>query len=576
MAQDTAEKLQQSLLDEIRQQAKVDIENLLNAVAIKHEVSLQTAAVELFDLLQWGKLKLTGANITKPETASDQQDPQLPQLEYMDDDRRSNRNKRDKPELHASGVRRSESRIDRDRILQSWAFRRLEGVTQIVTPDQSGHLMHSRLTHSMKVGQVGRRIADELLLKYKEKDPQKLINGGGLDPDVVEAAGFAHDIGHPPFGHAGEKILDAWARDHDLDDGFEGNAQTLRVVTQLEFRFPHMDGMNLTNATRAAIIKYPWKRGHDRKGKKWEKFNAYNDDYQHHLADPRILLGVHEEMQTLEASIMDIADDITYALHDLEDFYTAGLFPRNEVVVVLEDYKNKDNPAKPPTTNQHKALGDCAAKLKKKLDEKGNVFKQELFDNAVNKVYAVIWFSMYRHFDGSRAAFALIRTAFASLNDSYIAAIDLAESQDKDGVWVVASLDTEHWYEIELLKWLTGKFVHERTELALTQLGQARILWETLDKLFHWSQGKPFSGLLQKRDAIAKQQDAEVKLCPKLPIILEGLINEKLSKSADKKDFDRRRARAVVDYVASLTDAQVVSLARALSGADRPSSLYSV
>ena len=85
----------------------------------------------------------------------------------------------------------------------------------------------------MKVAQVGRRIADELLLRYKKEDPQKLIDGGGLDPDVVEAAGFAHDIGHPPFGHAGEKVLDAWARARGLRDGFEGNAQSLRAVTQL-------------------------------------------------------------------------------------------------------------------------------------------------------------------------------------------------------------------------------------------------------------------------------------------------------------------------------------------------------
>lgn len=596
--EDTADKLQKELQDLVQQETSVGIEDLLQTVAIGKKASLQEAAVELFDLLQWGKLMLTGADITLPETGRVQPDPQLPQLDYMDMKKnlRSNRNKRDNDELNASGVRRSESRIDRDRILQSWAFRRLEGVTQIVTPDQSGHLMHSRLTHSMKVAQVGRRIADELLLRYKAKDPQKLIDGGGLDPDVVEAAGFAHDIGHPPFGHAGEKVLDAWARAHGLRDGFEGNAQSLRAVTQLEFRFPHVDGMNLTNATRAAIIKYPWERATAQNGKKWRKFNAYDDDYLKHLVEPRNALEVYGEAQTLEASIMDIADDITYALHDVEDFYTAGIFPRNQVALVLEDYKNKNEAKllKPPTTNQYEAL----KKFKDELKGKGTGFDQKLFDDAVNKIHAVVVFSMYRHFDGSQAAYTLIRTAFASLIDSYISEIWLDDGKDDEGnVWVVARLNKRHWYEIELLKWLTAQFVHERTELVLRQLGQARLLLETLDRLFRWSQKRvaedmataakkapakkaPAKKAQQGTDAKQqgtepKQQDAEAILCPKLPVVLEGLINEKLSKSTNKKDSDRHIARAVVDHIASLTDAQVVSLARALSGADRPSSLYS-
>jgi dGTPase len=557
----TPNALQKSLLKKVKQGETVGIEALLESVATSNKtrnkvVSLQDAAVELFDALQWGRLQLTGAAVTKPEEQGDQPDPQLPQLEYLGDDLRAERNKRAQEESHASGVRRSESRIDRDRILQSWAFRRLEGVTQIVTPDQSGHLMHSRLTHSMKVGQVARRIADELLLKC-DRDGKKplLIPGGGLDPDVVEAAGFAHDMGHPPFGHAGEKVLDAWARDHGLLDGFEGNAQSLRVVTQLEFRFPHVLGMNLTNATQAAIIKYPWKRGKD--GTKWEKYNAYNVDYKDHLTKPRDSLGVHGEAQTLEASIMDIADDITYALHDLEDFYTAGLFPRNQAAAVLEDYSNKVKKIsnKPPTTHQYEEVEKCAEKLAEKREKDYN---PDLFNKAVDKVHALIRFSMYRHFDGSRDAFTLIRTAFASLIDSYIAAIWLENGTDDEGNdWAVARLDEEHWYEIELLKWLTRQFVHNRAELALTQLGQGRLLWETLDRLFRWSQDKPFDGLPKKNTA--------VKLDPNLPIVLAGMI---------EKTSDRQKARAVVDYVASLTDAQVASLARALSGSDRPSSLY--
>ena len=143
---------------------------------------------------------------------------------------------------------------------------------------------------------------------------------------------------------------------------------------------------------------------------------------------------------------------------------------------------------------------------------------------------------------------------------------------------MVARINKRHWDEIELLKWLTGKFVHERTELVLTQLGQARLRLETLNRLFHWSRervAEERAAEANPQDTQAKQQDAEAILCPKLPVVLEGLIKEKLSKSTDEKHTDRHIARAVVDYVASLTDAQVVSLARTLSGADRPSSLYS-
>ncbi|MER2092214.1 MAG: HD domain-containing protein, partial [Saccharopolyspora rectivirgula] len=123
-------------------------------------------------------------------------------------------------------------RADRDRIASSPFFSRLGGVTQVVSPSGSGLLLHNRLTHSLKVAQVGRAIAERLL-----RDPvakQRIDRLGGLNPDVVEAAGLGHDLGHPPFGHLGEGVLDRIAREkYALPDGFEGNAQTYRVVTRL-------------------------------------------------------------------------------------------------------------------------------------------------------------------------------------------------------------------------------------------------------------------------------------------------------------------------------------------------------
>ena len=408
--------------------------------------------------------------------------------------------------------------------------------------------MHSRLTHSLKVGQVGRRIVDEILLPNEEDEVHKVLfdKGGGLDADVVEAAGFAHDMGHPPFGHAGEHVLDEWARGKGLRDGFEGNAQSLRVLTRLEFRFSNMPGMNLTNATRAAIIKYPWTRSNHEGSTEYKKFNAYDDD-EDQLQSPRKALNVKGTAQTLEASIMDIADDITYALHDLEDFYTAGLFRRNHIAAILNDYSDQQekDSGDPPMTDQWQDLASYAEKLAK---EKPDVFTKVLFDDAVDKALTLVRFSMYRHFDGSKAAFALIRTAFAGRIDSYIQGIAV---QSQGGKAVIARLSDDDWHEVQVLKWLTRQFVVNRTELAITQLGQARLLKETLNRLYGWT----------KRCATGQSSH-------ELPITLAELAKPAAN--------DRQRARAVVDYVSSLTDAQLHSLSRALSAAGPPSTLYFV
>jgi len=130
---------------------------------------------------------------------------------------------------------RSAGRHDRDRIYYSAGFRRLAGVTQVFTPTSAGYLTHNRLTHSLKVAQVARSISEVLLHRG---DAQTLEALGGLDADVAEAAGLAHDIGHLPFGHIGEAVLDEYAREElALAEGFEGNAQTFRIVARLEPRW---------------------------------------------------------------------------------------------------------------------------------------------------------------------------------------------------------------------------------------------------------------------------------------------------------------------------------------------------
>src|SRR6185369_6533256 len=218
---------------------------------------------------------------------------------------------------------RTPAQRDRDRIVHASAFVRLAGVTQVVPPSEEGYLLHNRMTHSIKVAQVARRIAERLV----KEQPEECAAIGGIDPDVVESAALAHDLGHPPFGHAGEDALRRAAfgkEDDHLLDAFEGNAQTFRIVTKLGCRAHDYPGLNLTRATLNAILKYPWKRGTggDRREKKWSVYET--EDREFDFARDFDFLQPGDNRKSAEAEIMDWADDIAYSVHDIEDFYRVG------------------------------------------------------------------------------------------------------------------------------------------------------------------------------------------------------------------------------------------------------------
>ncbi len=220
---------------------------------------------------------------------------------------------------------RRPAQIDRDRVLYSGAFARLAEVTQVV-PAREGYALHNRLTHSLKVAQLARRMAEKLLAE--QMDESEAL--GGLDPDAAEAAGLAHELGHPPFGHLAEKALNDLCRKGGLGDGFEGNAQSFRIVSSLATgdafgpdAADPIDGLNLTRATLNGILKYPWLHGQNSgKPGKWGAYESERELFEWVRRDQPYPANV----KSVEVEPMDWADDITYSVHDMLDFYCAGRF----------------------------------------------------------------------------------------------------------------------------------------------------------------------------------------------------------------------------------------------------------
>lgn len=405
---------------------------------------------------------------------------------------------------------------DRDRILYSSAFRRLDGVTQIVRADEAD-VFHNRLTHTIKVAQVGRRLAEHCL-----REQPAAAAHFGLDVEVVEAACLGHDLGHPPFGHIGEYTLQELltstvdGRPPPDPESFEGNAQSFRIVTKLAVRHVNCDGLDLTRATLAALQKYPWARdasNPDRKDK-WGHYRSEQADFDFAME------GLPSGKRTLEAELMDWADDIAYSIHDLEDFHRCNVIPWARLIG--DGASDIETVIQNAVTKWHAAPSDAAGRLReahRRISTFFGGFKSLVLSGP---------------YEGTRDQRLAIRALTSKLIGDYIRGTRIADPDAYAGGTKLAVPEAMQ-DEVRLLKQIARDYIIASPSLAAQQMGQKRIL----KSLF--------------ADFIEEIERGKPKVLPRRFHHLVG--NGELT-----------HARVAADCVASLTEGEAVGLHMRLHG----------
>lgn len=379
--------------------------------------------------------------------------------------------------------RRGSFARDRARVLHSAGLRRLAAKTQVLTAGYAD-FPRTRLTHTLEVAQIARELGAAL----------------GCDADLVDVAGLAHDLGHPPFGHNGETELNRLA---DAIGGFEGNAQTLRVLTRLEAKTLTEDGrsvgLNLTRASLDASCKYPWAR---REGT--AKFGYYADD-AHVFAWVRE--GAAGERTCLEEQVMDWADDVAYSVHDLEDALHTGLITLDMFTSATERENIMD------VAHRVYLPGVDPAAIGAGLDR------------------LLAWESWPTSFDASMRDLVALKTATSGLIGRFCNAAERATREAFAGnrltryaAHLVVPDDVRA--EVAALKAMTAIYVMNR------------------------------EGADRER---ARQREMLAELVSVLVLRGGGDIEPWLASQYDQATTDAQRLRVVIDQVASLTDASAVA-----------------
>lgn len=424
--------------------------------------------------------------------------------------------------------RRDATKRDRDRILYFSAFQRLANVTQVTAPE-AGHVFHNRLTHSLKVAQVGRRNAERLrdLSRAGRIDGESGKLAKALDPDAVEASCLAHDLGHPPFGHIAEAALNDVAHEQvGLDfDAFEGNAQSFRIVTRLSVR-DRLPGLNLTRRTLNALLKYPWGYSPDPEQKahwKWGYYEGRDGDKEaFDFARESPSSRAPQERRCLEAEIMDWADDLTYAVHDVDDFFRAGLIPLDRLSRPGPEIETLKRLLEETEEADSMALGGYGAK--------------DLVERLAAPLALYGPDSSYAHTVSLRAK---MRQFGSELITRYLEAFRLAD--DMETGLPGLEIDPTCRQEVEALKLLVRVYVIRRPGLAVVQHGQERIIRCLFDRYF---------------EASRRGTSGDRRLFP-------VAARERLR---DCDGSERARARIVIDLIAGLTEESAIALHQGLEG----------
>jgi dGTPase len=363
----------------------------------------------------------------------------------------------------------------------------------------------------MKVAQVGRRLA-EFVIANQTAEAMTL----GVHPEVVEAACLAHDIGHPPFGHAGEHALNRLVTNAGDIDGFEGNAQSFRILTKLAVRFEACDGLDLTRATLAACIKYPWRRSRNGglKSKKWGYYTTERREFDFARCNNK-----QEETKTAEAELMDWADDIAYSVHDLEDFHRCYLIPWRTIFG--------------PEGRKKLVDGILAVRTQPRSRDKRNltaahVRLAQLIDGTVGDL-------INEPYEGTKEQRRAIRLMTSALIGRYVTAVRLSVQPPGESCFC---LPEEIRCEIDILKQITREYIIKMPALKAQQRGQEKILEDL------------FADLIEP----GSEQY--------LPKRFSYLLHDDLS-----------RARCVADCICSLTESEAVALHKRLRGQDSGSVL---
>lgn len=477
--------------------------------------------------------------------------------------------------------RRSPARRDRDRVLYTAEFRRLSRVTQTASATEQ-LLVHNRSTHSSRVEQVA-----TALVTHHDNDPEAEFLLGQESEWRAAAAGLAHDLGHPPFGHAGEETLndllvcaehrrvptgsgftplakdqrsrsEAPCSDCLLEDGFEGNAQTFRILTKLTVRgFPrgttpdpdggtYRTGLNLTRGTLAACTKYPWLRGDNPlKPKKW---GAYDCDAQHlayalgstnRTSDRDVLSRADGSTigRSTEAEVMDWADDITYAVHDIDDFFRLGLIPLDRLRTTTTEQRDFLEYATPLAQDIIPASG---------TPREFTEYVQSVFNNFPDRPFAPL-----------PTELAGLQALVSDLIEIFVNATSITD-QRRQGDYVTIAPRARFLNEI--MKQLTWYYVIDNPALATMQQGQSKVLTELFESMLRragdYYLREPRNRSLQRR--LPEELRFYVELC----------MNDPEAQAAYGSP-SKLVARGVTDFIASLTDLGAYRLhARMMGDAD--------